>query len=166
MILNLKIYEDIKPDDPRRFYPAEVPVFDYEPLRDFFTILKSPEDIREGVVSLVSFEPEDLICIGTGFFLPFQTLHSLQYKEDEVYIHDKFFIGKVIHHCDPNARLDMSNFSLHAIKKIKPFDTITIDYEATEAYLYQEFQCNCGNPSCKGWITGYKARVNKKSKQT
>jgi tyrocidine synthetase-3 len=158
MVLNLKIYEDIKPDDPRRFYPAYVPVYNHEPLKDFFTILKSPEEIREGVVSLVSFDIDDLICIGTGFFLPFQTLHSLQYKEDEVFIHDSFFIGKVIHSCEPNARLDMSNFSLYAIKKIKPFDPITIDYEETEAQLYQEFQCNCGAASCRGRISGYKNR--------
>ena len=162
MQINLKNYENLSPDDPRRFYPSYVPVFDYEPLRDYFTILKSPEEIREGVVSLISFEKEDLICKGTGFFLPFQTLHSLQYKEKEVYIHDPMFIGKLLHSCDPNARLEMNDFSLIALKPIKCFETITVDYNDTEAVLYQSFQCTCGSINCKGYIEGYSIKSENK----
>ncbi len=54
--------------------------------------------------------------------------------------------------------LNMKDFTLHALKKIKPFDMITIDYETTEAELYQGFTCSCGFEDCKGWIQGYKYR--------
>jgi hypothetical protein len=162
VVVNLKIYEDLSSDDPRRFYPSSVPVFNMEPLKDFFTILKSPEDIREGVVTLISFKEGDLICKGTGFFLNTQTLHSLQYQEDKVYIHDPFFIGKVLHSCDSNSYLDVNTFSLYAKRDIKVFETLTIYYPETEAELYQEFDCTCGSDKCIKYVTGYK-KINKES---
>lgn len=156
MQISLKNYENLSVDDPKRFYPSYVPVIDMEPLRDYFTILRSPEDIREGVVSLISFSKDDLICKGTGFFLNKQTLHSLQHSENEIFIHDPFFMGKLLHSCDPLCKLNMKDFSLHALKDIPTFSVLSIDYEATEAELYQAFDCKCGSSNCKKWIQGYR----------
>lgn len=154
MKINLNIYEELSVDDKRRFYPEYFPVMMNEPLRSNFIILQSPEDIHKGLLSLVTFDKEDLIvqCAGTSLF--FQTLHSLQYKEG-MYLHDPFFAGYLLHSCDPNAELNMRDFTLHAIKPIKHFELITIDYEKTEAQLYQGFNCQCGSFNCKGWIEGY-----------
>lgn len=154
---NIKIYEEMNTDDSRRFYPINFPVTTNEPLRTNFVILESPEDIKKGLISLVSFDPEDLIAQCMGVTRTIQTLYSLQYKEG-LYFHDEHFAGYLLHSCDPNAKLDMSDFTLHALKRIKPFDMITIDYESTEAELYQGFTCNCGSTYCKGWIQGYTYR--------
>lgn len=161
MIINLKMYENLQMDDPRRFYPNTCPVLEYEPLRAYFSILESPEDIRKGIVSLVTFNEEDLIANLSGFLLNFQTLHSLQEAEGK-YIHDTFFSGFLLHSCDPNAELHFNPYSLHAIKKIKPFELVSIDYEKTEDYLYQAFDCKCGSPNCRRWISGKKARNGEK----
>jgi hypothetical protein len=153
MILNLRIWENLSTDDPLRFYPTEVPVFDYEPLRSHFQIVKSPEAINEGIISLISLKPEDIAFKWTGFFMTTQTLHSLQHKKN-LYIHDTFFSGKLLHSCVPNLRLDMETLTAYVIKTIEVFDRLTIDYEDTEDVLYNHFDCRCGNKECRGYISG------------
>lgn len=153
MILSLRIWENISADDPRRFYPPEVPVFDYEPLRDYFQIVKSLESINEGIISLITLKEEDIAFRWTGFFLTTQTLHSLQHKKG-AYIHDVFFSGKLLHSCNPNLRLDMETLTAYVIKPIKVFDRLTIDYEETEDILYNQFDCTCGSSNCRQSISG------------
>ena len=155
---NIKKYEEMNPDNKERFYPSYFPVMINEPLNTNFTILESPEEVRKGLVTLVSFEPEDLIAQCAGIKLNFQTLHTLQQSEKS-FLHDPFFAGFLLHSCDPNARLDMSDFTLHAIKPIRWFQLITIDYDYTEANLYQGFTCACGSSNCRGWIAGYEYRI-------
>lgn len=151
--MNIKVYEELCVDDPRRFYPHYVPVITFEPLRTHFAILESPEEIRKGVISLSTFEEGSLIAQLTGTVLSFQTLHTLQYSKS-LYFEDVFFSGYLLHSCNPNAKFDMSNFSLHAIKKIRPFEKITVDYEATEDVLYNKFECDCGYEKCRKIIEG------------
>jgi len=141
-------------NDSRRFYPETHPVVVHEPLKTNFIILESPEDIRKGLLSLVSFEKEDLIAQCIGIALPYQTLHTLQFSET-IFYHDPFFAGYLLHSCDPNSELKMLDFTLHAIKDIKPFELITINYNHTEKSLYQGFNCLCGSPNCQKWISGY-----------
>jgi hypothetical protein len=155
-MINLKHYENLQLDDPIRFYPISCPIIEYEPLRSCFTILESPEDIRKGIVSLISFREGDLVANLTGFILPFQNLHTLQKAEGE-FLSDEFFSGYLLHSCEPNAELRFDPYSIHAIKPIKAFDSILIDYEKTENVLAQSFTCKCGAPSCRGWIAGKKA---------
>jgi len=154
MILSIKNWENVKQED--RFYPIEVPVFDYEPLKTFFQIVKSPEAINEGIISLISLNVEDIAFRWTGWFLTKQTLHSLQHKEG-IYIHDPFFSGKLLHSCDPNLKLDMNTLTAIVIKPIKVFDRLTCDYNDTEDVLYNTFNCSCGSENCRGWIAGKKA---------
>jgi hypothetical protein len=159
MIVNLKIYEDLLQNDSRRFYPEHIPIITYEPLKTNFVILESPEDIRKGVLSLVSFKEEDLIAQCTGVVLNFQNLYTLQHDKG-IYYYDPFFAGYLLHSCDPNAYLDMTSFSLYAIKKINPFSLITVDYEKTEDVLYNSFNCICGSDHCRGWIAGKLEKTN------
>jgi len=141
-------------EDNRRFYPISYPVAIHEPLTTNFIILKSPEDIGYGLISLVSFEPKELIAQCMGVAIPFQTLHSLEHPEN-IFYHDPFFAGYLLHSCKPNAMLRMSDFTLHAVESISAFSLITIDYNATEKKLYQGFTCLCGHENCKGQINGY-----------
>ena len=159
-IINATMYEDLEWDSPDRFYPSYIPVLKHEPLKRHFIILESPEPINKGVVSKISFNTGDLVAQCTGFVLKFQTLHSLQHTNG-IYYCDEFFAGYLLHSCDPNCRLDMNDFTLHAIKDIRPFDKVTIDYEATEDHLYNTFNCNCGSANCKGLIEGKRTRILK-----
>jgi hypothetical protein len=152
--MDLKLWENVRQED--RFYDEHVPRFDYEPLKTFFQIVKSPEQINEGVLSLISLQPEDIAFKWTGYFLTEQTLHSLQYKEG-IYIHDQVFCGKILHDCEPNLKLNMEDLTAIVIKPIKVFDKLTLDYNDTEDFLYNAFNCTCGSKNCKGWIAGKKA---------
>lgn len=160
MAINLEIYDNMALDDERRFYPSHIPIQPMEPLKIHFSLLESPEEIRKGIVSLVTFNPGDFIAQLTGTSLIFQTLYTLQ-REEGFYLHDPFFGGFISHNCDPVAYLRMSDFTLHALKKIIPFTPLNINYNSTEKYLYQEFLCACnsmdkeGNSLCQGWISGY-----------
>lgn len=154
-MVNTKEYENLSIDDENRFYPRHVPIMIGEPLRTNFALLQSPEPINFGIVSLISFKAKDLVAQCTGEVLNFQTLHSLQHTE-KIFYHDDFFAGYLLHSCDPNCVLNMEDFSLYAIKDIRPFERLTIDYELTEAELFQPFHCTCGSDKCKGFVQGYK----------
>lgn len=154
MQLNVRFWENVNQEN--RYYPSEVPVFDYEPLRQFFKIVKSPEAINEGIISLISLNEGDIAFRWTGWFLTNQTLHSLQHK-DGIYIHDPYFSGKLLHSCEPNLKLDMGTLTAYVIRPIKVFDRLTCDYDDTEDILYNHFNCTCGSENCKGYIMGKKA---------
>ena len=160
MLTNIKVYENMLPDDERRFYPSYIPVLSWEPLRTNFIIPESPEEIKKGVVSLASFEKDDMIAQLTGFVLPFQNLHSLEHSEG-IYYCDEFFAGYLIHSCNPSAYLRMSDFTLHALRNIPAFTAITIDYEATETKLHQPFNCKCFSDNCRGFIEGNRKEETK-----
>ena len=153
MPVDMRDFLNLKQED--RFYPIEVPIFDFEPLKKYFQILKSPEPVNEGLVSLITFKEEDLVCTWTGFHLPFQTLHSLQHTEDKVFVHDPYFCGKFLHSCDPNCELKMDTMEIFALKEIKPFDKLTLNYNRTEKTLFQGFYCKCGSDGCMDYVQGY-----------
>lgn len=131
----------------------------YEPLQDNFMIVSSPEEIGSAVITKIHFEVDDLIAQCAGITLPIQTLRTLQLPNEIMFIHDEWFAGFLLHSCDPNCKLDMNTFQLIAIKKIKVYDVLTIDYEDTEKQLYQAFNCLCGSPSCRKWIEGYGSKT-------
>lgn len=153
MPLDLRDFDNVQQDV--RFYPAEVPIFQYEPLKKYFEIVKSPEPVNEGVITKITFKQDDLICKWTGFHLKVQTLHSLQHTEDSIFVHDPFFVGKFLHSCDPNCVLNMDTMEIYALKNIKPFATLTLNYNKTEKVLYQPFHCQCGSDTCMGIVEGY-----------
>lgn len=136
--ISIKDYETLSKTDTNRFYPQDFPVVDFEPLKTHFQLLSSPEDIGKAIITLVSFQKEDLVAKCLGVTLPYQTLHSLQYKKG-MYFHDDWFAGFLLHSCDPNCMLDMETFSLIALRDIKAFELLTIDYEKTEEELHQGF---------------------------
>ncbi|WP_242319033.1 hypothetical protein [Bacillus cereus group sp. BfR-BA-01349] len=113
-----------------RFYPKEVSIFDNEPSTEKFA----------------------------GKVQYHQTLYTLQLKTG-VYIEDPYFMGKVLHSCEPNSIVNMETQEFYVIRDINVGDYITIDYLKTEDVLFQSFQCACGTSVCKGYIAG---RIPKK----
>lgn len=163
MQLDMSFWENVKQED--RFYPESVHRFKLEPLKKFYQIVKSPEIINEGIISLISLDVDDIAFKWTGYMVFEQSLHSLQYSPG-VYCYDPHFSGRLLHDCSPNLRLEMSTLTAYVIKPIRPFDRITCDYEATETDgLFNSFQCSCqakddkGNSVCKGWISGGKKEI-------
>jgi uncharacterized protein len=138
-----------------RFYPNDLPPFKNEPSRDHFEIARVGDSVGEGVKTLVSFEEGDILFQFTGFFSSEITLFSLQ-VEDGLHLHDPYFMGKVLHSCQPNASVDMHNRTFTAVRHIDAGEFITMDYASTEEELYRTFECSCGAPNCRGMVKGTK----------
>jgi len=141
-----------------RFYPDFVPPFDHEPTQDRFAIQRIGDSIGEGVVALVDFEPGDLIFVFTGIFSTQITLFSLRVN-DNLHLHDPFFMGKILHSCAPNATVNMEKRTFTALRPIKAGEFVTMDYAQTEAVLFRTFECCCGAPNCRGTVMGYEQRA-------
>ncbi len=142
---------------PDRFYPEFYPRFSYEPTREMFEIIQTDEK-GEGIISQASFRPGDIVFKFAGVLLSEITLYTLQMKPGS-HLHDPFFMGKVLHSCDPNMSCDMDTQTFTAIKEIKPGDFLTMDYETTEDELFRAFECSCGAPNCKKLIKGKMFRL-------
>lgn len=141
-----------------RFYPDFIPPFAHEPTTDRFEIRFIGDGVGQGVVALASFEPGDIIFRFTGTFSNEITQFTLQVTED-LHLHDPFFMGKILHSCDPNAHVDMATRTFTAVRAIRPGDFVTMDYAQTEARLFKPFQCACGSANCRGWVQGYLERT-------
>jgi hypothetical protein len=57
------------------------------------------------------------------------------------------------HSCNPNVGLD-GNIVLVAMRAIAAGEEVCFDYAMTDGCAYDEFECVCGAPNCRGWITG------------
>lgn len=57
------------------------------------------------------------------------------------------------HSCAPNAGLE-DEVSLVALCRIEPGEEITFDYATADGSPYDEFDCDCGSPLCRGRVQG------------
>lgn len=136
-----------------RFYPDAMPSFANEPTRDRFAITRVDDGVGEGVMSCETFKAGDVIFSFTGFFSSEITQFTLQVC-DGLHLHDPFFMGKVLHSCDPNSHCDMNTRTFYALRDIQAGEYITMDYCETEDYLFKNFPCSCGAENCRGEVKG------------
>lgn len=59
----------------------------------------------------------------------------------------------VNHACEPNAGL-LGQIMLVALRDIYPGEEVTFDYAMSDGSPYDEFECNCGSPACRGFVSG------------
>lgn len=57
------------------------------------------------------------------------------------------------HSCDPNVGMS-GQISLIAMRDIAPDEEVCLDYAMCDGSDYDEFDCTCGSPKCRGHITG------------
>jgi uncharacterized protein len=57
------------------------------------------------------------------------------------------------HSCAPNCGM-RGNTVLVALRDIEPGEAITYDYAMSDGSDYDEFECGCGSPRCRGKVTG------------
>ena len=131
-----------------RFYPEAVPEFDGEPTAEKFAIRQIGSTHGQGVVALKEFQPGDLVFRFTGFYSSAVTQFSLQVAPGS-HLHDPFFMGKILHRCDPNCDVDMAARTFTARRVIAAGDWVTMDYNQTESRLFKPFHCDCGDIPCR-----------------
>lgn len=135
----------------KRFYPSFVPAFHDEPSFLDFEVCYISEQVGEGVVARRSFRSGDLVFRFSGQVISTITQFSLKLSPGR-HLHDPWFMGKVLHNCDPNCSVDMSTCSFHARRDIKQDELITMDYMQTEDELFKPFVCGCGASNCRSLI--------------
>lgn len=57
------------------------------------------------------------------------------------------------HSCRPNAGLS-GQIALVALRDIAPGEEVCYDYAMSDGSPYDEFVCRCGQPECRGRVTG------------
>jgi hypothetical protein len=60
---------------------------------------------------------------------------------------------RVNHSCRPNCAM-FGNVVLVALRDIDAGEQLTFDYATSDGCDYDEFDCSCGEPTCRGRITG------------
>ena len=139
-----------------RFYPQEWPVIDNEADPERFEIVHN-DAFGEGIKALVPFKKGDTVFAFSGVTLPFQNLYTLQYRHN-LFIYDPYVMGKVLHSCNPNMSCSMYVREFIAKRDIQPGEMLTMDYEETEDELSRAFECHCGSPNCRKYISGRKTQ--------
>jgi len=81
--------------------------------------------------------------------------HGIQVGEDifQLPISDNDPADFYNHSCNPNAGLD-GQICLVAMREIQPGEEICFDYAMSDSTDYDEFECHCGAPNCRGKVTG------------
>jgi hypothetical protein len=59
----------------------------------------------------------------------------------------------VNHSCAPNCGMQGSTIVV-AMRDIQPGEELTFDYAMSDGSDYDEFECACGTPQCRGKVTG------------
>lgn len=57
------------------------------------------------------------------------------------------------HSCEPNLGFT-GQIGLVALRDIEPGEELTFDYAMSDGGPYDEFECKCGQPTCRGKVTG------------
>ena len=79
---------------------------------------------------------------------------SVQVEENLFFLSSKPGPADWINHsCDPNAGL-CGQATLIALREISPGEEVCFDYAMSDGCPYDEFDCQCGSPRCRGRITG------------
>lgn len=90
--------------------------------------------------------------------------HTLQRRPQD-HLHDPYFIGFLLHSCDPNVVLDMHAQKAFCVRDISAGSPLFMDYTSTEDQLFNQFACKCGAANCRHWVTGRNERVTLEGEQ-
>ncbi len=79
---------------------------------------------------------------------------SVQIEEGLFLVPDRLGPGDRVNHCcEPNAGIQGYSM-LVALRDIPAGEEVCYDYAMTDSSPYDEFDCACGAPTCRGHITG------------
>lgn len=80
--------------------------------------------------------------------------YAVQVDEDAFLLTPEPEAGDFINHsCNPNAGLS-GQISVIALRDIKPGEEVCFDYAMSDSVPYDEFECACGEPTCRGRVSG------------
>jgi uncharacterized protein len=109
-------------------------------------------------------EPGELIGVWSGRIVTAEELDELpvEIRRHTVQVEEGLYLASlspdeapdfINHSCEPNAGLD-GQVAIVALARILPGEEVTIDYAMCDGSPYDEFDCECGSPLCRGHVTG------------
>jgi len=79
---------------------------------------------------------------------------SVQIDEDLFLVSTGADFGDQVNHsCEPNCGF-LGNVILVTMRDIAAGEELTFDYAMSDGCDYDEFECRCGRPTCRGKVTG------------
>lgn len=123
----------------------------------------SPEKGGNGVLAREAVSAGEVLAVWGGEVLDGTALdqipeeyrrRSVQVEEDLYLVPTRFGPADYFNHCcDPNAGMN-GQIVLVAMRDIEPGEEVCYDYAMTDGTPYDEFECACGTPHCRGRVTG------------
>jgi hypothetical protein len=109
-------------------------------------------------------EQGELIAVWSGRIVSTDQLDELpeEIRRHTVQVEEGLYLAShgpdvgpdfINHSCDPNTGLE-GQIALVALQRILPGEEVTIDYAMCDGSPYDEFDCACGSPICRGRVTG------------
>lgn len=91
----------------------------------------------------------------------FETLDADRIRRSIQIGDDLFLVGAaqpdpadfINHSCEPNCGMS-GDVTLVARRDLAPGEELTYDYAMSDGSDYDEFECHCGTPACRGKVTG------------
>jgi hypothetical protein len=98
---------------------------------------------------------------GTVLLLEDARRAGSRWRSRTIQIDDDRFLYSVVegpadwinHSCKPNCGMQ-GPITVVAMRDISPGEELTFDYATVDGVAYDEFDCLCNEPSCRGRITG------------
>jgi SET domain-containing protein len=116
-----------------------------------------------GVYARAPIKKDEVVAVWGGEVVPQETFNTLpdRLRRLSIQVEEGLFLvalnegpaDYVNHSCDPNAGL-FGQITLVAMRDIPAGDEITFDYAMSDVTDYDEFQCDCGTPNCRGMFRG------------
>lgn len=117
-----------------------------------------------GVFATQPIHPGEVVVVWGGDIITGEALaqqpahictHALQVEENLYQVSwSELEPGDYVNHsCEPNVGFS-GQIAIMAIHPINPGEEICFDYAMCDGSPYDEFDCGCGTPSCRGRITG------------
>jgi hypothetical protein len=116
-----------------------------------------------GIFSLEPIRKGELVAVFGGVVYEWDAFIHLPDIERSLclQVEDRHFlvprpIGEgdyVNHSCNPNAGLS-GQIGLVAMRDIKAGEEVCFDYAMSDTMPYDEFNCQCGSPNCRGLVGG------------
>jgi hypothetical protein len=125
--------------------------------------LDCPGKGGRGVYARVPLSRGEILVIFGGDVVPGDVLagldatarrFTLQVDEDAYLVSTRIGPADWVNHsCDPNAGVQ-GQITLVALRDIAAGEEICFDYAMSDGTCYDEFDCQCGSPRCRGRVTG------------
>ncbi len=127
-------------------------------------VRNAPEKGGYAVYALKTIQKDEVLAVWGGQVVTLAQVLELTREEQghTIQIYDELYLAPmgmeepadyINHSCSPNAGV-CGQISLVAMREIGIGEEITFDYAMSDSSSFDEFDCACGAPTCRGLVSG------------